>query len=182
MSGKGPEQNSRRFGRPRRTSKHPLLKRRVLRDLRAARRKVRRLLRRQIRRQVRTWMAFVVAPSKRAFLKQKIFEIYIHIYEEQARLPALLRWVWVRRVGLSVRHLHGPRRVAYGLNELVVVCLVRNGRPYIKSFIDHYLPLGVKHIVFLDNDPDDDTVAVAQEDHERVTVLQTKLPFKKYVF
>ena len=126
-------------------------------------------------------MAFVVAPSKRAFLKQKIFEIYIHIYEEQARLPALLRWVWVRRVSLSVRHLHGPKRVAYAPDELVVVCLVRNGRPYIKSFIDHYLSLGVKHIVFLDNDSDDDTVAVAQ-DHERVTVLQTKLPFKKYVF
>src|SRR5829696_2654248 len=113
MSGKGPEQNVRRFGRPRRPSKHPLLKRRVPRDLRAARRKVRRLLRRQIRRQVRTWMAFVVAPSKRAFLNQKIIEVYIHIYEEQARLPALLRWVWVRRVGLSVRHLHGPKRVAY---------------------------------------------------------------------
>src|SRR5215204_7523802 len=128
-------------------------------------------------------MAFVVAPSKRAFLKQKIFEIYIHIYEEQARLPALLRWVWVRRVGLSVRHLHGPKRVAYAPDELVVVCLVRNGRPYIKSFIDHYLYLGVKHIVFLDNGSEDCTtdVAVAQG-QERVTVIQTKLPFKKYEF
>src|ERR671910_30559 len=111
MSGKGPEQNSRGFGRPRRPSKHLLLKRRVPRDLRAVRRKVYR----QIRRQARRWMAFVDAPSKRAFLKQKIFEVYINVYEEQARLPALLRWVWVRRVGLSVRHLHGPKRVAYGL-------------------------------------------------------------------
>lgn len=85
------------------------------------------------------------------------------------------RWV----VGLSVKHLHGPKKIAYALDELVVVCVVRDGRPYIKSFIDHYLSLGVKHIVFLDNGSHDDTVAVAR-DHERVTILQTKLPFKKY--
>jgi len=67
------------------------------------------------------------------------------------------------------------------LDELVVVCLVRNGRPYIESFIEHHLSLGVKHIVFLDNDSNDDTVAVARN-HEHVTVLQTKLPFKRYQF
>jgi hypothetical protein len=61
----------------------------------------------------------------------------------------------------------------------VVVCIVRNGRPYIRSFIDHHLSLGVKHIVFLDNGSDDGTVAVAR-DHEHVTVLQSELPYKKY--
>jgi hypothetical protein len=79
----------------------------------------------------------------------------------------------------SVKHLHGPKKIAYARDELVVVCLVRNGRPYVKSFIDHYLTLGAKHMVFLDNDSDDGTVAVARN-HERVTVLQTRLPFKKY--
>ncbi len=87
------------------------------------------------------------------------------------------RWA----VGHSVKHLHGPKKVAYAPDELVVVCLVRDGRPYMKSFIDHYLSLGVEHIVFLDNGSDDGTVAVAR-DHERVTVIQTKLPFKKYEF
>jgi hypothetical protein len=36
-------------------------------------------------------------------------------------------------------------------------------------------------MVFLDNGSEDGTVAIAR-DHERVTVIQTKLPFKKYEF
>ena len=107
-------------------------------------------------------------PSERASLKRRLFED-----------PAIVKRVRRLRVRLSVRHLHGPERVAYASDELVVVCIVRNGRPYIRSFIDHHLSLGVKHVVFLDNGSDDGTVAVAR-DHERVTVLQTKLPYKKY--
>jgi glycosyltransferase involved in cell wall biosynthesis len=90
-----------------------------------------------------------------------------------------MKWVRGWRVGLSVKHLHGPGRIAYAPDELVVVCIVRNGRSYIESFIDHYLSLGVKHIVFLDNGSDDGTVAVARH-HERVTVIHSKLPYKKY--
>ena len=89
----------------------------------------------------------------------------------------LKRWT----VHLSARHLHGPKKIAYAPDELVVVCLVRDGRPYIRAFIDHYLSLGVKHIVFLDNDSGDGTVAVARE-YERVTVIQSKLPYKNYQF
>ena len=87
------------------------------------------------------------------------------------------RWI----VQLTLKHLHGPRKLPYALDELVVVCVVRNGRSYIGSFINHYLSLGAKHIVFLDNDSDDDTVAAAR-DHEHVTVVQSKLPFDKYGF
>src|SRR5215216_4612946 len=63
----------------------------------------------------------------------------------------------------SIDHLHGPEEVPYGEDELVVVCLVRNGRPFVKSFVEHYLALGAKHIFFLDNNS---------------TVLRTELPFK----
>ena len=116
-------------------------------------------------------MARLSKRSKRASLKRKILEDLI--------VRRIVRRLQSWTVYLSVKHLHGPKKIAYRLDELVVVCLVRNGRPYIRSFIDHYLSLGVKQIVFLDNDSDDGTVAVAQE-HERVTVIQTKLPFKKY--
>jgi hypothetical protein len=34
----------------------------------------------------------------------------------------------------QIRHLHGPEEVTYALDELVVVCLVRDGHPYLKSF------------------------------------------------
>jgi len=80
-----------------------------------------------------------------------------------------------------IKHVHGPEEVAYGPEELVVVCLMRDGRPYLKSFIEHYFSLGVKHIFFLDNGPTDGTVAEARS-YENVTVLQTDLPFKDHKF
>ena len=58
-------------------------------------------------------------------------------------------------VHLSVEHLHGPEEVAYGTGELVVVCLVRDGRPYVNSYVEHYFSLGAKHIFFLDNNSKD---------------------------
>jgi hypothetical protein len=79
----------------------------------------------------------------------------------------------------QIRHVHGPEEVTYGLDELVVVCLVRDGRPYLTSFVEHYLSLGVKHIVFLDNGSSDDTVSAAQS-YDNVTILRTDLPFKDY--
>ncbi len=80
-----------------------------------------------------------------------------------------------------IEHVHGPEEVAYGPEELVVVCLMRDGRSYLKSFIEHYFSLGVKHIFFLDNGSTDGTVSAARS-YENVTVLQTDLPFKEHKF
>jgi len=79
----------------------------------------------------------------------------------------------------QIKHLHGPEEVTYAPDELVVVCLVRDGRPYLRSFLEHYFSLGVKHIVFLDNGSTDGTVEAAQG-YDNVTVLQTDLPFTDY--
>src|SRR5215210_6883062 len=79
----------------------------------------------------------------------------------------------------SIQLLHGPERVQYDTNELVVLCLVRDGRPYVRSFVEHYLSLGAKHIFLLDNGSTDGTLEVASE-HESVTVFQSTLPFKDY--
>ena len=80
---------------------------------------------------------------------------------------------------LDLEHLHGPKEVPYGKEELVVVCLVRNGLPWVESFVEHYLSLGVKHIVFLDNDSTDDTVSAASR-YGDVTVMRTRLPVNFY--
>lgn len=77
----------------------------------------------------------------------------------------------------SVEHLHGPAEIPYGEDELVVVCIVRDGRPYVRSFVDHYFSLGVKHVVFLDNRSTDGTVE-ALRDYDDVTVLRTNLSYK----
>src|SRR5918997_1685549 len=81
----------------------------------------------------------------------------------------------------SIEHLHGPEEVPYAEDELVVVCLVRDGRPYVRSYVEHYLSMGVKHIFFLDNGSTDGTVSVARS-YENVTILQTELPFKKHEY
>src|SRR5919107_4960035 len=69
----------------------------------------------------------------------------------------------------------------YEPDELVVVCLVRDGRPYVKSFVEHYRSLGAKHQVFLDNGSTDGTVE-ALKNYDNTTVLRSKLPFKEYKF
>src|SRR5918994_3004508 len=81
----------------------------------------------------------------------------------------------------NIEHLHGPEEVPYGEDELVVVCLVRDGRPYVKSFVEHYRSLGAKHLFFLDNNSTDGTVE-ALKNYNDVTVLRSKLPFKEYKF
>ncbi len=82
-----------------------------------------------------------------------------------------------RRLYASIEHVHGPEKIAYGKEELVVVCLVRDGRPYVKAFIEHYRSLGAKHIAFLDNGSTDGTVEILRG-YEDVTVLRTSLPYK----
>src|SRR5919107_5077292 len=79
----------------------------------------------------------------------------------------------------SIEHLHGPEEVPYAEDELVVVCLVRDGRPYAKSFVEHYRSLGVKHLFFLDNGSTDGTVEALQK-YDNTTILRSKLPYKGY--
>src|SRR5919112_1379076 len=79
----------------------------------------------------------------------------------------------------SIEHLHGPEEVPYGEDELVVVCLVRDSRPYVKSFVEHYRSLGAKHLFFLDNNSTDGTVE-ALKNYDNTTVLRSKLPYKGY--
>jgi hypothetical protein len=92
--------------------------------------------------------------------------------------PALER-AQAREVERDVEHLLGPERVPYGRDELVVLVLVRNGRAYVESFVEHYLSLGAKHIVFLDNGSTDGTIETLKG-YDDVTVLRTGLPYKQY--
>ncbi|MBA3472703.1 MAG: hypothetical protein H0T57_05645 [Rubrobacter sp.] len=48
----------------------------------------------------------------------------------------------------QIRHMYGPEEATHGLDELTVVCLVCDGRPYLKFFVEQYASIGVKHMVF----------------------------------
>lgn len=79
----------------------------------------------------------------------------------------------------QIRHIHGPKTVNYHQEEFVVVCLVKNGEEYIKSFIDHYNHLEAKHFFFIDNGSADETVSLLKQ-YRNITIYKTELPHKKY--
>lgn len=86
-----------------------------------------------------------------------------------------------REVADGVVHLHGSEEVPCEPDELMVVCLVRDGGRYAGPFMDHYRSLGVKHIAFLDNGSADDTVELLKR-YDGVTILRSTLPYKDYKY
>jgi glycosyltransferase involved in cell wall biosynthesis len=91
------------------------------------------------------------------------------------------------RARLSVTHLYGSERVGFAKNEGIVTCVVKNGEFFVKTFIEHYLTLGFRHIFFLDNGSTDATLTIAAQ-YPNVTAYRSTLPieahqgiFKKYL-
>jgi hypothetical protein len=83
------------------------------------------------------------------------------------------------RIAGAVKLVHGPADVDCAQDEMVVLCIVRDAAMWVQPFIEHYLSLGVKHLFFLDNDSEDDTVARAAV-YPQVSVYHTGIPFKHF--
>jgi Glycosyl transferase family 2 len=113
--------------------------------------------------------------------RHKLAEKRLKSQAEQLDVPATPELRRVQRfvLRLNVEHLYGPEEVELAKDDLVVLCLMENGRPYVKSFVEHYLSLGAKHIVFLDIGSTDGTTE-ALKAFENVTVLKTTMPFRRY--
>jgi hypothetical protein len=90
-------------------------------------------------------------------------------------LERIRRWL----LRLDVACVHGPEEVRYEQDELVVLCLLRNAKSYVSSFVDHYSSMGVKHMIFLDNGSTDGTVE-SLKSYDNVTVLRSEMPFQRY--
>ena len=63
----------------------------------------------------------------------------VSIVDTLTELVTSIRKQIVKR---HVVHLSGATSIATASDELIVVCLVRNGEPWIRSFLDHYFKLG----------------------------------------
>ena len=116
--------------------------------------------------------ALVRAKSRAALapLREELPQRVHDFVQLRARLPLLRR---------RVRHLHGPAVVPYADDELLVICVVRNGAEYVRPYVAHYRALGARHLVFLDNGSTDGTVDLLRE-CDGVTVLQTDAPYERY--
>ena len=84
-----------------------------------------------------------------------------------------------QRLPSRVRLVSGRSELATTADDVILVCLVRDGEAHIRSFLQHHFDLGVRHAVLVDNDSIDRTVELARE-FDRVTVLHTSLPFRRY--
>jgi hypothetical protein len=89
------------------------------------------------------------------------------------------RYVRPALVPLRVRHVSGPKSVEYGSDEVLAVCVVRDGELHIHSFLRHHFRLGVKHVVLLLNKSVDRTAELAGQ-YPNVTILRTNCPYARY--
>jgi len=96
------------------------------------------------------------------------------------RLEHVTRRSWQKwNVKRNTRHLHGARQLQLDASDVVLVCLVKDGELYIRSFLDHYRRIGVKHIVFMDNGSTDGTIEIASQ-YDWVSIVQCTLPARYY--
>jgi hypothetical protein len=109
-------------------------------------------------------------------MKFQLFNLWLRI--QKFFIIFIAQPIRILIIRFNIEHIYGPQKIDYSVNELIALCLVRDGELYIKSFIEHYLSLGVKHIIFLDNNSTDNTVSIAKS-YSNVTVFQTTLPFKR---
>lgn len=80
---------------------------------------------------------------------------------------------------LGFEHVSGPRKLRLRSDDVVVVCLVKNGSYFIDTFLRHYRALGAAHCVFVDNGSTDDTAEKAKA-AGNTSLVRSNLPFKRY--
>ena len=88
-------------------------------------------------------------------------------------------YVRPRLVAQHVEHMSGPPHVGETSAGVIGLSVVRNAADHIDAFVQHHLRLGLRHLVILDNGSTDDTVERAGR-YDRVTVLRTALPYRRY--
>lgn len=83
------------------------------------------------------------------------------------------------RLRHSLTRLWGPQPTPGDPERATVVCLLRDGEAYVRSFVAHYTALGARQIVLLDNGSTDRTLELARS-YDHVTVLRSRLPYRDY--
>lgn len=99
-------------------------------------------------------------------------------------LRATRLWNWPkhkREIEQQMAVVRASADGAKGPEELVVVCLARDGEDHVETFVDHHLRLGASHIVVFDNGSTDGTVDRAKR-LDRVTTLRCDLPYKSHSY
>ena len=83
------------------------------------------------------------------------------------------------RLEAEARLVHGPRHLPTTPSDVVALCSLRDGEPFIPHFLRHHRQLGVRHFVFLDNGSRDGTIALLRRESD-VTIYSSELPYGSY--
>lgn len=78
-----------------------------------------------------------------------------------------------------VRHLSGPAEARSNPDDVIVVSVMRNGEPWLESFLAHHRSMGIKHFVILDNGSTDRSIDVLSRQAD-VTLLASSAPYHAY--
>lgn len=78
-----------------------------------------------------------------------------------------------------VRHLSGPVELLSQPGDLIVISVMRNGEPWLESFLAHHRLMGIKHFVILDNGSTDRSIEVLSRQAD-VTLLASPAPYHAY--
>ena len=79
----------------------------------------------------------------------------------------------------QINHLYGITNIRYRPDELVIVCLVKDGMEYLPAFLHYYRKMGIVHFIFIDNGSKDGTLSFLKQCDD-VTLYSTSLEHKKY--
>ncbi|MGY8662681.1 glycosyltransferase family 2 protein [Bradyrhizobium sp. UFLA05-109] len=78
-----------------------------------------------------------------------------------------------------VRHLSGPVELHSRPDDVIVISVMRNGGPWLESFLFHHRALGIRNFVILDNGSTDQSVDFLSQQPD-VTLLRTYAPYHAY--
>jgi len=78
-----------------------------------------------------------------------------------------------------VRHLSGPVELLSHSDDVIVISVMRNGEPWLESFLAHHRLMGIKHFVILDNGSTDQSIEVLSRQAD-VTLLASSVPYHAY--
>lgn len=78
---------------------------------------------------------------------------------------------------LTMRHIHGAKKVHLSDTQVMVTLLARNSAYFIRHYIQYYFSIGAQHILVIDNGSSDATIDICKE-FDRVTIVQNVLPAK----
>lgn len=78
-----------------------------------------------------------------------------------------------------IRHLSGPAQIHSKSDDVTLISVMRNGEPWLESFLAHHRLMGIGHFVILDNGSTDRSIEVLSRQAD-VTLLASSAPYHAY--